>query len=355
MSVILSFIFALLAGRSKHFAQSICLVCACFTIFMLPLHASAENPSIEIQKIEHDFGSVPQGVKLHHDFSIKNTGNANLVIRELNPSCGCTAAVLEDPVIPPGKETLIRVTFDTTGFSGEKSKTVRIYSNDPKRSSQVLRIKASIVPEIYTEPHSLEVHNVKKGEELKLSFVVKSTKPEELQVRDVISKSEFISVVHEKNDSGEFLVTATVSPKTPPGRLRSRIVVRTKNTRVPVLNVPVFVDVIRDLAVEPRTLNFGYITNGLHEPIRKVLLVNKAKGVENFAVTKVINTGSPYIKAELVSSSEDDSDIQKVLVDLVPGADGVIRSVLVLETNHTDPDQKNIEIPLYAVVDNEKN
>jgi hypothetical protein len=323
-----------------------------YSAAILPVLAEGLPPVIELQELEHDFGDIHQGVKLSHDFTVKNAGNSDLIIREINPSCGCTAAVLEDPVIPPGKQTAIRVTFDTTGFAGNKSKTVRIYSNDPARSSEVLRIKANIVPEIVTEPSRLEVFNVKKGELVEVSFIVKSTTDEAVSFKEVVSKSNHITVASETTGNGEILVTASVSPDIPTGKLRSRIVVRTNNPRVPVINVPVLIDVVRDIMIEPVSANFGYISGGINEPVRRELRIRKRKGApDDLNVVKHSVSGSSGFTASIESSDTGD---QILYVDLMPGAKGVVRGTIVLDLNHEDSDQKQVEVPVYAVVDNEK-
>ncbi len=324
-----------------------------FSFFLVSSDTSADQlPVIEIPSLEHDFGTVNQGLKLTHDFIVKNTGASDLIIRELNPSCGCTAAVLEDPVLKAGAETAIRVSFDTTGFIGTKSKTVRIYSNDPKNSSMVLRVKAHIVPEIFTEPSSLEIFNVKKGDEVSVSFTVKSMNAEPVPFKDVISRSEYIKVSSDIKDSGEVVVMVSLSQSIPPGKLRSRVVVRTNNPRVPVINVPVLIDVVRDLSLDHKSVNFGYVSGSIKEPLRKEFKVHIEKGApEYLRVVKVSITGTSHVKA-YVHEPEDARQI--VQVDLLPGAQGVVRGVLLLETNHVDPEHKIIEVPLYAVVDNDK-
>ena len=50
-----------------------------------------------------DMGSVPKGEKVTHDFMIKNEGDADLMITNVQPACGCTVAEF-DKVIKAGAD-----------------------------------------------------------------------------------------------------------------------------------------------------------------------------------------------------------------------------------------------------------
>src|SRR5689334_14033362 len=99
---------------------------ALLSVAVGPVRAEEVRKSaVRIDSSTFDFGKVVQGSKVTHDFVVKNTGNADLKIEQVIPTCGCTAANAADPTIKPGAETTIHVEFDTTAFTGEKIKTVR--------------------------------------------------------------------------------------------------------------------------------------------------------------------------------------------------------------------------------------
>jgi hypothetical protein len=321
------------------------------TLYAQGLPSPQDGPVIEILSYEHDFGQVSQGLKLSHDFIVKNSGNQDLIIRELNPSCGCTAAVLEDPILKPGMVTSVRVSFDTAGFTGSKIKTVRVYSNDPGNASLVLRVKADIIPEIFAEPSKVEIFNVRRLNKVSTMFLVKSVDGTEVPLKDIISKSDFIIVSSEVNDKGEVEVDVSTSPDMPPGKLRSRIVVRTTNPRVPVINVPVIIDVVRDIVIEPKSINFGYLSKGVNDPVSRKLVISRAEGTPEGVKALKASSSSKSISVNL-EVAEDET--QQLIVSLLPGSEGVIRGYITLEISHPDPAERIIEIPIYAVIDNEK-
>ena len=78
-----------------------------------------------------------------HPFTIKNTGNAPLVLTRVVASCGCTKPEFETAPIAPGKTTTVKVTYNPAGRPGQFVKTISIYSNG-KDGSYILRIKGVV-------------------------------------------------------------------------------------------------------------------------------------------------------------------------------------------------------------------
>ncbi len=104
----------------------------------------ASAPKIYFPENEHDFGKVKEGKSVDFTFKFMNKGNSLLEIKSVNTSCGCTAAVLSDKKINPGKEGSIRVEFDSTHKSGEVTRTIAVTSNDPEEPNKILIIKADV-------------------------------------------------------------------------------------------------------------------------------------------------------------------------------------------------------------------
>ena len=92
---------------------------------------------------EHDFGTIKQGDKVTHDFKFTNTGESDLLISNAKGSCGCTVPEYPKEPIKPGESGNIKVSFNSTGKSGQTEKSVTIMVNT-KEKHQILKIKANI-------------------------------------------------------------------------------------------------------------------------------------------------------------------------------------------------------------------
>jgi hypothetical protein len=100
---------------------------------------------ISFNETQKDFGIVKEGDVIDHEFIFTNTGKSNLIIRKINSSCGCTTAAPKITTIKPGEQSSLSASFRTTGFTGRQSKTITVITNDPKRSTVVLRLSGTIV------------------------------------------------------------------------------------------------------------------------------------------------------------------------------------------------------------------
>lgn len=101
-------------------------------------------PQLFIDKTEHDFGKVKEGKVLDWDVKVKNVGTSLLEIKDVKTSCGCTAAVLSGNKLKPGESGNLKIEFDTSNRSGQTSRTVTLFTNDPKQPNQTIMITADI-------------------------------------------------------------------------------------------------------------------------------------------------------------------------------------------------------------------
>ncbi|MFH1978071.1 MAG: DUF1573 domain-containing protein [Candidatus Aenigmatarchaeota archaeon] len=122
-------------------------------------------PVMGIESTTHNFGTVNRfnGI-VSTDFKIKNTGDNDLIMMGMDTSCMCTKASIvtnnvEGPKfgmaghginpmgwstpIKPNEEATLRVYYDPNvhpDLTGRVTRTVNVYSNDPKNPVSVIRI-----------------------------------------------------------------------------------------------------------------------------------------------------------------------------------------------------------------------
>lgn len=101
-------------------------------------------PIITFTETEYNFGTVIQGEKVSHKFMFKNTGDGNLVISNVKPSCGCTSPKWTREPVKPGEEGYIELTFDSSNKKGIQNKNVRISTNTIP-NEHVLYIRCDVV------------------------------------------------------------------------------------------------------------------------------------------------------------------------------------------------------------------
>lgn len=96
-----------------------------------------DNTTIQWIDSARDMGTINEGVKLEVAFRFKNTGNKPLVIKHVQPACGCTAADIPNEPIAPGQEGVIKGVFDSHGREGTQNKTMTVYTNTEAKQHTV--------------------------------------------------------------------------------------------------------------------------------------------------------------------------------------------------------------------------
>jgi hypothetical protein len=84
---------------------------------------------IEFSETSFDFGNVKSGEKVSHRFIFKNTGTSDLIIKNVDPSCGCTVVSFPNVPVKPGDSSYIEATFDSDGYRGLNIKEVEVKTN----------------------------------------------------------------------------------------------------------------------------------------------------------------------------------------------------------------------------------
>jgi hypothetical protein len=108
-------------------------------------HISGKEAAITFDKTEHDFGTILQGEVVTASFHFTNTGNAPLLISNVQTSCGCTVGEFPHDPIAPGKDGVIKATYNSKGHHGFQSRSLTVVSNTNPNQT-VLRLKAKVQP-----------------------------------------------------------------------------------------------------------------------------------------------------------------------------------------------------------------
>jgi hypothetical protein len=95
------------------------------------LQTTTLKPSADIlvlKETSFDFGKIPQGKPVTHEFVLVNAGKDTLKLENVQASCGCTTPVWKKDPVTPGETTNINVGYNALA-DGPFEKTVTIYYN----------------------------------------------------------------------------------------------------------------------------------------------------------------------------------------------------------------------------------
>lgn len=105
------------------------------------------NPNAPVFKFQEeifDFGEIPEGPQVTHEFKFKNIGKEPLVLANVKASCGCTTPSWPKEPVLPGKESSVTATYNTQGRVGPFTKAISITSN-ASEAVKVISIKGTVL------------------------------------------------------------------------------------------------------------------------------------------------------------------------------------------------------------------
>jgi len=156
---------------------------------------AAKQPKIIFKEDSRDFGKIKQGEEVSYDFVFKNDGDDVLNIKNVETSCGCTAALVSDKKVDPGKSGRIKVTFNSRGYAGEVTKYVFVDTDDPQSSRVQLKILAAVdvppQPRIDLDRFSYDAGLLVEGDDLAAKTVVRNRGELELRFECVLQNANF--------------------------------------------------------------------------------------------------------------------------------------------------------------------
>lgn len=108
--------------------------------------AAEPAPRVVVEPERFDFGAARQERTLSTQFTIRNHGDAELVLGPIASDCSCTAALLGSHRVAPGGSTALRVSLETRKSKGPVERKVVVATNDERRPRLELKVAADVKP-----------------------------------------------------------------------------------------------------------------------------------------------------------------------------------------------------------------
>jgi hypothetical protein len=207
---------------------------------LMALSGQDKAPSMVFDNPAKDFGKVMQGETIKHVFSFINKGSSTLQILSVEPSCGCQATSLSAKQIQAGQSGQIEVSVDTAGLVGALEKSVNLITNDPRRPSVFLSIRADVQPEISVSSPSIFFENVPKGTEVTKEVIITVPAERSIKILSAESTDESVIVKLEPVPDSEGSKVKLIATQKGDGKIGYRsgtIIVKTTSYLTPELSI----------------------------------------------------------------------------------------------------------------------
>lgn len=190
----------------------------------------------------YDWGEVtPKDNPLKATIKLKNTGTATLQVLRVKPTCGCTTAPLSQNILEPGETAELDVTLKITGYSGNVTKHINIYTDDPNSKAKVIDLKAFVKRPITISPSGfINLKRMQVGYLTSGSCIIKNTSGENITLSNVRVSPADANVNLKKNitikPGEEYKLILSVKPNKP-GSYRAKVEISSSHPDFPELTI----------------------------------------------------------------------------------------------------------------------
>ena len=304
------------------------------------INTSVQGPKIFFKNPDFNFGQIFKGQKIEHIYEFENRGKDILNIGKVKTSCGCTAAILTNNTVPPGKTGEIKATFNSGSYRGNVTKSISVISNDPDHPSYKLTISGKIIEDVIIKPKNINFGSVYLGEKTNKTITIKSQTMPDFKIKKITPSKPFInaSIAEEKN--GEYIIKVVLKDNHKIGRFSGGIYLETNSPRQQKANIPFFGEIVGDITTYPKRIYYGTTTEG-KELTQKLFVKIKEHNI------KILNTKlSPdFLSIKIDERYEHNNPHYLIEIKLhKEAAIGKLNGLLELYTNSKN--QPVIKIPI---------
>jgi hypothetical protein len=235
------------------------------------------------------FGNVARGSQLRHAFPIVNRSGSEIRIADWKTKCGCTNVKVGARVIPPGAQTTVEATIDTTKFQGNKASGLVLIVDRPVYAEVDLNVTCFIRTDITLAPGQLDFGMVRRAQKLpsvSLTLSYAGGRPDweitEMKTQTAKLKAEARALGRTADGQIQWQITATLLPEVPNGSLKDEVTVYTNDSPPQTIPISVVANIQTAVSVLPSVINFGSLRPG--QAATKVVHVRSASP---FSITRV--------------------------------------------------------------------
>lgn len=106
---------------------------------------SLPKTTVKWAEENYDFKKIKEGEKVSHKFMVENTGQNDLFLTKVKPSCGCTATSFTQEAIKPGTKGFVDIEFNSAGKSGTQQKSITVTGNFEGGTQKVLKFTGEVI------------------------------------------------------------------------------------------------------------------------------------------------------------------------------------------------------------------
>ena len=292
--------------RTAQLLRSVALVTG---LIALTAAVAQAGPIVRIEPNHLDFGVMKQHESRSAEVIISNVGDQPLKIREIKASCGCTTTALAKDLLQPGESVPLKIDFSSKTFSGDQTKVVEIYTDDPRQGYLEVLVQAHVKVALMIDPLKKKIEFARSRQGQKLTKQVTFTATEqpilELDLKRYNPDMFDLEIIngYEGNPQVSVLIV-TVAEDMPAGKHRDIAQLTTNIPETPKVDIELRCQIVHDLILSRDDIKFRYVVAGQQLRTR-LRIVPFERGIQ-FVVTgaEIDVPGLTAAVEELVPNAE---------------------------------------------------
>jgi hypothetical protein len=243
----------------------------------------------------HDFGPVPRGGKVRHDFVLTNRLNEPITIANVRASCGCTSGKANLSLVQPGQTALVEAEMDTRNFVGPKATTlfVSVITASGREAEVGLGVSSTILSDIVLNPGTVDFGTVARGQTHAQVLTVDRVGSGSWRVERMVSTSRVLDATLTETvrngTSVGYSLSVSLKPDAPAGVVRDEIRLLTNDPETASIPILVTAQVRGDLTAKPGLVPLGNVTSAGGAQGRFLVMSSKP-----FAILAVDGSGDGF-------------------------------------------------------------
>jgi Protein of unknown function (DUF1573) len=298
----------------------------------------------------HDFGMVPRGVKVKHDFLLINRLSESITILNLRPSCGCTSGKALSSTVAPGQTTVIEAEMDTRNFVGPKATVlfVTLITAGGREAEARLAVSSHILSDIVLNPGAIDFGSVKRGQSPSQVLTIDRINSPGWRFTRMVSASRSLNaqlVETARNDGAmSYALTVSLKPEAPTGAIRDELRLFSNDPESP--SIPIMVSgVIRgDLTAAPSVLSLGQVHSSAGAQGRFIVRSSRP-----FAIRSIEGAGAGFLTSSPDATRQATHVVTVAYKPEEGAALGDIRRVFRVHTDLPDEPALDLTATLHVV------
>ena len=258
--------------------------------------------AVVVGSADYDFGVGERNTPQHHEFEIRNDGDAPLKIEVAHTTCKCTVAELVKEQLAPGESTKVRLEWEAKGYLDEFTQSAELHTSDPAHPILRLTIHGRIIQTVRPEPEEIQLPSLSANEDATATVKLYGFTEEPLEILehsfdnpdqrehyalDVVPlTAEDVAEVADAKQG--YLLTLHVKSGLPVGPLTQTIRLKTNVPTASTIEIPVHLTISSDISFIRATGGRGF------NPEKNLLALGKLKSAKGAKAKLYIFVKGPY-------------------------------------------------------------